>query len=98
MTRQLTELLGKDGILFFPSWPTTAPYHNQPVFTPLDFAYTSLFNVLTLPAAECPMGLDSNGLPLGVQIIGARNSDRLLIAAVQQLSQAFGGWTPAWSS
>ncbi|CAJ0593550.1 unnamed protein product [Cylicocyclus nassatus] len=98
MTRQLAELLGKDGILFFPSWPTTAPYHNQPVFTPLDFAYTSLFNVLTLPAVVCPMGLDSHGLPLGVQIIGARNSDRLLIAAAQQLSQAFGGWTPAWPS
>ncbi|VDN20863.1 unnamed protein product [Cylicostephanus goldi] len=79
-------------------WPRTAPYHNQPVFAPFDLAYTGLYNALALPAITCPLGLDSEGLPLGVQIIGARNSDRLLIAAAQQLSQAFGGWTPAWSS
>ncbi|EYC11592.1 hypothetical protein Y032_0050g1993 [Ancylostoma ceylanicum] len=97
LTRQVTETLGDDGILLFPSWPTTAPFHHQPVFTPFNTAYTGLFNALTLPVIECPMGLDSRGLPLGVQVVGARNSDRLLIAAAQQLSQAFGGWTPAWS-
>ncbi|CAJ0593549.1 unnamed protein product [Cylicocyclus nassatus] len=98
MTRQLTELLGHDGILLFPTWPRTAPYHNQPVFAPFDLGYTGLFNALTLPAVACPLGLDSHGLPLGVQVVGSHNSDRLLIAAAQQLSKAFGGWTPAWTS
>ncbi|KAK6727725.1 hypothetical protein RB195_005419 [Necator americanus] len=97
LARQVTETLGDDGILLFPSWPTTAPYHHQTFFTPFNTAYTGLFNALTLPVITCPMGLDRNGLPLGLQIVGARNSDRLLIAAAQQLSQAFGGWTPAWS-
>ncbi|ETN70052.1 hypothetical protein NECAME_01000 [Necator americanus] len=97
LARQVTETLGDDGVLLFPSWATTAPYHHQTVFTPFNTAYTGLFNALTLPVITCPMGLDRNGLPLGLQIVGARNSDRLLIAAAQQLSQAFGGWTPAWS-
>ncbi|VDK62196.1 unnamed protein product [Cylicostephanus goldi] len=97
LIQELTELLGDNGILLFPSWPRTAPYHNQPIFT-LDVGYTGLFNALTVPAASCPLGLDSQGLPLGVQIIGNRNSERLLIAASQQLSQEFGGWIPAWSS
>ncbi|EPB77847.1 Amidase [Ancylostoma ceylanicum] len=97
LTRQVAETLGDDGILLFASWPTTAPFHHQPVFTFFDIAYTGLFNALALPVMQCPMGLDSRGLPLGVQVVGARNSDRLLIAAAQQLSQAFGGWIPPWS-
>ncbi|KIH43417.1 hypothetical protein ANCDUO_26576, partial [Ancylostoma duodenale] len=97
LTRQLTETLGDDGILLVPSWPTTAPFHHQLVFTFFNTAYTCLFNALTLPVIQCPMGLDSKGLPLGIQVVGAHYSDRLLIAAAQQLSQAFGGWTPAWS-
>ncbi|KHJ90841.1 hypothetical protein OESDEN_09303 [Oesophagostomum dentatum] len=96
LSRQISELLGSDGILLFPSWPITAPYHHQGIFAPFDFAYTCVFNALTLPALQCPIGLDSKGLPLGVQLVASYNCEWLLIAAAQQLSNAFGGWTPVW--
>ncbi|VDO41827.1 unnamed protein product [Haemonchus placei] len=68
LVRQVTETLGDNGILLFPSWPQTAPFHHQTVFTPFNCVYTGLFNVLALPVVQCPMGLDSSGLPLGVQV------------------------------
>ncbi|VDO63245.1 unnamed protein product [Heligmosomoides polygyrus] len=85
LSRQLNELLGDDGILLFPSWPHTAPFHNQPVFAPFNLAYTCIFNVLTLPTIQCPMG-----------VVASHNCDRLLIAAAKEISEAFGGWTPPW--
>ncbi|KAK5981954.1 Fatty-acid amide hydrolase 2 [Trichostrongylus colubriformis] len=95
LIREMKELLGSDGIFLFPSWPCTALYHNQPIFSPVNFAYTALFNAIAFPAIECPMGLDKNGLPLGVQIVAAPNSDRILIAAAKDLEEGFGGWVPA---
>lgn len=56
LARQLDELLADNGVLFFPSHPTVAPWHYQPIFTPMNFAYTGLFNALTLPVTQCPMG------------------------------------------
>ncbi|CAD6200201.1 unnamed protein product [Caenorhabditis auriculariae] len=95
MKRQVRELLGNDGILLFPSWPCTAMYHNEPLLTPLNFGYTALWNALALPVVQCPLGLDSKGLPLGVQVIATNNNDRLLIAVAQDLEEGFNGWVPA---
>ncbi|CAG9529676.1 unnamed protein product [Cercopithifilaria johnstoni] len=94
LSREVKELLSDNGILLFPSFPTEAPYHHQPLFTPLNFAYTALWNVLALPAVQCPMGLNSHDIPLGVQAIGAPGSDSLLIAVAQDLEKGFGGWEP----
>ncbi|VDM80017.1 unnamed protein product [Strongylus vulgaris] len=68
LKRQITELLGDDGILLFPSWPKTAPFHHETVFTCTNMGYTGLFNALAFPVLQCPMGLDKKGLPLGVQV------------------------------
>lgn len=92
LRREITNLLGDDGILLFPSWATVAPYHNQPLFNFGNLSYTGLWNALALPVIQCPMGLNSNGLPLAVQIVGAPNMDRLLIAAACDLEEGFGGW------
>lgn len=56
--------------------------------------YTALWNTLALPVLACPMGINSEGLPVGVQIICAPDSERLLLAAAQDLEEGFGGWTP----
>lgn len=96
LKRQIVETLGNKGLLFFPSWPTTIPFHNEPLFAMLDTSYTALFNVLALPAIECPMGLDTNGLPLGVQVVASPGCERLLLAAAREINAAFGGWKPAW--
>ncbi|KAH8360207.1 hypothetical protein KR093_011395 [Drosophila rubida] len=90
----LQELLGDDGVLFFHSSPRTAPFHYYPLFKFLDFHYFSLFNVLRLPVTQVPMGLDSNGMPLGIQVIANHNNDRLCLAVAEELERAFGGWVP----
>lgn len=95
LNRELKQLLGDDGILFFPSFPTLAPFHHQPLFTPLNFGYTALWNTVTLPAVQCPMGLSRCGVPVGVQAVGAPGSDRILLAIAEDLEGGFGGWRPA---
>lgn len=70
LTRQLEELLGDNAVLLFPSHPTAAPFHYQPIFTPFNFAYTGLFNALTLPVTQCPMGKSLHFLILRVLNFG----------------------------
>lgn len=92
LREQIQKLLGSDGILLYPSHPNTALSHQRPSLAPLNFSYTSIFNVLHVPVTQCPMGLDNNGLPLGIQIVAARNNDRLSIAVAKHLERQFGGW------
>lgn len=44
-----------------------------------------------LPATVAPVGLSDSGLPVGVQIIGARLEDRTTIDFAQGLSELVGG-------
>lgn len=90
----LQELLGDNGVLFFHSSPRTAPFHYYPLVKFLDFSYFSLFNVLRLPVTQVPMGLDSNGMPLGIQVVANHNNDRLCLAVAEELERTFGGWVP----
>ncbi|CAO1408759.1 unnamed protein product [Diamesa serratosioi] len=89
------ELLGQeDSIFIYPTHPTTAVYHNESFFRLYDFAYSALFNILELPATSIPMGLDSQGLPVGIQVAANHHNDRLCLAVARQLEQVFGGWLP----
>ncbi|XP_055836819.1 fatty-acid amide hydrolase 2 [Episyrphus balteatus] len=88
----LAEMLGDDGVLFFHSSPRTAPFHYYPLVKMMDFAYFSIFNVLRVPATQVPMGLDSKGMPLGIQVVAAKNCDRLCLAVAEELEKEFGGW------
>lgn len=91
---QLQTLLGDNGVLFYPSNANPAPYHNQPIFQPFNFAYTAIFNVLGLPSTQCPLGLGSDGVPLGVQAVGNLYNDHIPLAVAVELEKAFGGWVP----
>lgn len=46
-------------------------------------ALTVAVNFLGLPAVAVPAGLDSGGVPIGVQLIGPMHGDRLAIAAAR---------------
>lgn len=87
-------MLGSDGVFIYPTAPQPALYHYETIVKPFDFAYTSIFNVLGLPATHCPMGLNKEGLPIGIQVIAGRNQDRLTIAVARELEKAFNGWVP----
>ncbi|KAJ9597825.1 hypothetical protein L9F63_011320 [Diploptera punctata] len=91
---EIQEILGKDGVLLYPTHPVPAPYHNQPLVKPFNFSYTGIFNVLGYPATHCPLGLASNGLPIGIQAIAGMNQDHLSLAVAVELEKAFGGWVP----
>lgn len=94
LDQELREVLGEDGVLLYPTHPKVAPYHNEPIFYPFNFAYTGLFNALAYPVTQCPLGLSSEGLPVGFQIVTTPNNDRLSIAVAVFLERVFGGWVP----
>ncbi|TGQ30855.1 hypothetical protein EN859_031055 [Mesorhizobium sp. M00.F.Ca.ET.216.01.1.1] len=50
------------------------------------------FNLTGHPAAVIPIGLDREGLPIGVQIVGRRHSDLRLHAAAKALSRLTDGF------
>lgn len=51
-------------------------------------------NFLGLPAVAVPTGLDEDGLPTGVQLIGPRNGDHVALAAARDVEAALGTLTP----
>lgn len=94
MTKYLLEKLGKNGVLFYPSSPTPAGYHYSSFFKPFNFGYWCLFNVLRFPVCQVPLGLDYEGLPVGIQVVAAPYNDHLCIAVAKELERTFGGWVP----
>ncbi len=50
-------------------------------------------SALGLPAVCVPvLRAEGSGLPVGVQLIGARGSERTLLALASELESALGGW------
>lgn len=90
----LEEELGEQGVMLFPSFPTPAPRHHAPLFTPTDFAYTAIVNVFEMPAVQVPLGLTPQGVPLGVQVVARRGREHVAVAVALELERAFGGWVP----
>lgn len=51
-------------------------------------------NFLGLPSVAVPTGLDAEGSPTGVQLIGPRNGDHVALAAARVVESALGTLTP----
>jgi len=43
--------------------------------------FTYPFNLTGQPAASVPAGVTASGLPVGLQIVGRRHADRIVLAA-----------------
>ncbi|MEU7646686.1 amidase [Streptomyces huasconensis] len=57
--------------------------------------FTYPFNLTQQPAATVPCGVDEEGLPVGVQIVGARHTDTVVLRAAHALYEAgVGGVAP----
>ncbi|WP_405808149.1 amidase [Streptomyces sp. NBC_00210] len=50
--------------------------------------FTYPFNMTQQPAATVPCGVDEDGLPIGVQLIGARHADGLVLRAAHALYES----------
>jgi fatty acid amide hydrolase 2 len=92
LRKEFEELLGDNGVLLFPSYPLPAPKHGRPLLMPCNWIYTGIWNVLYAAATQVPMGVNEDGLPVGVQVITKQGNDHLSIAVAEELERAFGGW------
>ncbi|MFI9587955.1 amidase [Streptomyces sp. NPDC052236] len=50
--------------------------------------FTYPFNLTQQPAATVPCGVDKDGLPIGVQLVGARHADALVLRAAHALYES----------
>ena len=57
-----------------------------------NLSWTAMAVVAGLPSTVAPVGLSASGLPVGIQIIGARFEDRTTIAFAKDLSELVGGF------
>lgn len=89
---QLEDLLGDDGVLITPTYPTVAPKHHKALLPPFNFVNCAVFNALSLPVTAVPTGLNSAGVPTGVQVVAKEGNDHLTLAAALALETALGGW------
>lgn len=94
LRQDLCRRIGPRGVLLFPPYPEPASPHNRPLIPPFQWLYTAIFNVLEMPATAVPMGLGSEGLPLGLQVVATHGNDHLCVAVALELERAFGGWVP----
>jgi aspartyl-tRNA(Asn)/glutamyl-tRNA(Gln) amidotransferase subunit A len=65
-----------------PGWPS----NDWTTWTP----YTYPFNMTQQPAASVPCGFTSDGLPIGLQIVGPRHADALVLRAARAYEKATG--------
>ena len=90
---------GVDAILT-PATPSSAfaigdeEMANDPVKMYLNDVFTVTVNMAGLPGISVPAGLDSKGLPLGLQLIGKPFEEETLFQASNIIEQAAGCFTP----
>jgi fatty acid amide hydrolase 2 len=82
-------------VLLMPTFPRAAEPHFQPMLSPFDFGFTGAFNAAGCPVTQVPMGLGSEQLPVGIQVVSAHGCDHVTLAVASMLagSKAAGaGW------
>lgn len=94
---RLHDLLGDDGVLVHPPYPTVAPKHYKAMWPPFNFVHCAIFNTMQVPSTSVPMGLNSQGIPTGVQVVAGPEQDHLGIACALALEADCGGWVPPWN-
>ena len=91
---RLREALG-DGVMLYPTLPTCAPLHDEPLWRIFDSGATSIFNVMELPVTAVPLGTSTGGLPLGIQVVANHGQDHRSIGVALALENAnVAGWAP----
>ena len=76
------------------NWSELYPAEIDGVPTRTYFHWLSLAYAVTLPghpAVSLPVGLDHNGMPFGLQIVGPRGGDAYVLAVAAQLEAALAG-------
>ena len=86
------EAFAKYDVILGPVAPTTAPKLGSSLSDPIKMylgdIYTISVNLAGLPGISVPCGQDSNGLPIGMQIIGDCFKEKNIIRAAYTFEQA----------
>ena len=81
-------------VIATPTSPTPAFTLGEKTDDPLEMyltdIYTITLNLAGVPGLSLPCGLSSNGLPIGIQLIGGRFDEARLLRAAHNLEQALG--------
>jgi aspartyl-tRNA(Asn)/glutamyl-tRNA(Gln) amidotransferase subunit A len=85
--RDVDSLFQSIDVLATPTVPVTAPPINGPIDGELILRNTWPFNAAGTPAISIPCGLDRQGLPVGLQLVAARGSDHLILAAADRFQR-----------
>ena len=83
--RTLTEVFTDCDVLLAPSAPGAAPAGLDMTGDPL---FSRIWTLLRVPCVNIPVATAANGLPVGLQVIGAFGSDAQTLAAAHWLHQA----------
>ena len=85
------EAFAKYDVILEPAAPTTAPKLGESLSDPIKMylgdIYTISVNLAGLPGISLPCGKDSNGLPIGLQLIGDCFKEKKIIRAAYAFEQ-----------
>jgi len=84
---QLAEVFQDVDVLLTPSAPGAAPEGLDNTGDPV---FCRIWTVLHTPTVNIPAGLASNGMPVGLQVVGPVGADGLTLAAAHALHQRLG--------
>ncbi|MFK8258375.1 amidase [Erwinia sp. AnSW2-5] len=79
ISAQLNQHLDHKSVLLLATYPSTAIKHSRSFFSPFDFLYSAIFNVLELPATSVPVSMSKDNLPVSIQLAAAHGCDHIPI-------------------
>lgn len=89
--QEFDKAFAKYDVIIAPAAPTTAPELGKSLSDPLKMylgdIYTISVNLAGLPGISLPVGTDSKGLPIGMQIVGDCFEENKIIRAAYTLEQ-----------
>lgn len=96
LTREIAPFFETFDVLLTPTLQVTVPRHGFADTTRPETmvnaakvsAFTAIFNVTGQPAASIPFGTDSNGLPIGAQLVARYGAEALLLRLAAQIEEA----------
>lgn len=90
---EYADIFRKCDVILTPTAPTTAykigEQENDPVKMYLADIYTVTVNIAGLPAISTTCGYDSNGLPIGMSLIGKAFDEKTIIAVCDRFEKDF---------
>ena len=99
--KEFDKAFQKYDCILAPASPTTAPKIGTSLSDPLQMylsdIYTVAVNLAGLPAVSLPCGMDSRGLPIGMQLIGDCFQEKKILRAAAAYEQLRGEFPKAWA-